>query len=170
MKNSLLILSSLFLASSLFAAETTVTLSGVHNCCKGCTNGIVKAVTSVKDATATAEGKTVTITAKSKADAKKAVEALEAAGYYGTSDAAEKASASTSSSASSKKLKEATVSSVHLCCQKCANAMADAVKSVPGVTEHTVASKASTFTVKGEFTEAELVAALNKAGFAGTVK
>lgn len=168
MKNSLIILSSLLFAGSL-AAETTVTLSGVHNCCKGCTNGIVKAVATVKDATATAVGKTVTITAKSKADARKAVEALEAAGYYGTSDAAEKASAS-SGSAASKKLTEATVSSVHLCCQKCATAMADAVKSVPGVTEHTVASKASTFTVKGEFTEAELVAALNKAGFAGTVK
>lgn len=169
MKN-ILLLTSLFLTASLSqAAETVVTLSGVHNCCKGCTNGIIKAAAGVKDTTVTAEGKTVTITSKSKANAKKAVEAIVAAGYYGTSDAEEKAS-TTSSSAAPKKLTEATVSSVHLCCQKCANAMADAVKSVPGVTEHTIASKASSFTVKGDFTEADLTAALNKAGFAASIK
>lgn len=169
MKNSLLLIASLAFVSLAHAAETTVTLSGVHNCCKGCTNGIVKAAADIKDTTVTAEGKTVTIVSKSKANAKKAVEAIVAAGYYGTSDVEEKAS-TTSSSPAAKKLSEATVSSVHLCCQKCANAMAEAVKSVPGVTEHTVASKASTFTVKGEFTEADLTAALNKAGFAGTIK
>jgi copper chaperone CopZ len=163
-----LLLASLLLASGLVQAETTVTLNGVHNCCKSCTNGIVKAAASIKDVTVTAEGKTVTINAKSKNNAKKAVEAIMAAGYYGTSDDTEKASAGTS--ASSKKLTEATVNGAHLCCQKCANAMADAVKSVPGVTEHTVASKASSFTVKGEFTEADLIAAMNKAGFHGTVK
>ncbi len=163
------LLASLLLASGLVQAETTVTLNGVHNCCKSCTNGIVKAAAGIKDVTVTAEGKTVTVTAKSKANAKKAVEAIMAAGYYGTSDDAEKGSVGASSSAS-KKLTEATVNGAHLCCQKCANAMADAVKSVPGVTEHTVASKASSFTVKGEFTEADLIAAMNKAGFHGAVK
>lgn len=164
-----ILLASLLLASGLVQAETTVTLNGVHNCCKSCTNGIVKAAAGIKDVTVTAEGKTVTVTAKSKANAKKAVEAIMAAGYYGTSDDAEKASVGASAS-TSKKLTEATVNGAHLCCQKCANAMADAVKSVPGVTEHTVASKASSFTVKGEFTEADLIAAMNKAGFHGTVK
>ncbi|MBV6498859.1 MAG: hypothetical protein CJBNEKGG_01089 [Prosthecobacter sp.] len=164
-----LLLASLLLASGLAQAETTVTLNGVHNCCKSCTNGIVKAAASIKDVTVTAEGKTVTITAKSKNNAKKAVEAIMAAGYYGTSDDTEKSSVG-ASAAASKKLTEATVNGAHLCCQKCANAMADAVKSVPGVTEHTVASKASSFTVKGEFTEADLIAAMNKAGFHGTVK
>lgn len=159
---------ALLLANPAFA-EVTVTLEGVHNCCKSCTNGITKAVTSVKDVTAAAEGGTVTITAKTKASAKKAVEALLAAGYYGTGAEAEK-TASTTTSAPAKKLTEATVSGAHLCCQKCANAMADAVKSVPGVTGHTVASKASTFTVQGEFTEADLLAAMNKAGFHGEVK
>jgi copper chaperone CopZ len=141
----------------------------VHNCCKGCTNGIVKAAADLKDVTVTAEGKTVTIVAKSKVNAKKAVEAIMAAGYYGTSDTEEKAIASSSSSAPAKKLTEATVSDVHLCCGKCATAMTDALKAVPGITANTVASKATSFTVKGEFTEAELVAAMNKAGFNGTV-
>lgn len=163
-----LILSSLLL-SGLVQAETTVTLKGVHNCCKSCTNGIVKAAAAIKDVTVTAEGETVTVTAKSKNNARKAVEAIMAAGYYGTSEEGGR-TASSASAASSKKLTEATVNGAHLCCQKCANAMADAVKSVPGVTEHTVASKASSFTVKGEFTEADLIAAMNKAGFHGTVK
>ncbi|MCA1964612.1 MAG: heavy-metal-associated domain-containing protein [Prosthecobacter sp.] len=166
MKNRILALTLLLASPAL--AEVTVTLEGVHNCCKSCTNGITKAITSVNDVSASAEGQTVTITAKTKASAKKAVEALLAAGYYGKGAEPEKSS--TSSSATSKKRNEVTVTGAHLCCQKCANAMADAVKSVPGVTEHTVASKANTFTVKGEFTEADLIAAMNKVGFHGSVK
>ncbi len=163
-----LLLASLLFAAGLASAETTVTLNGVHNCCKGCTNGITKAAAGIKDVTVTAEGKTVTVTAKSKANAKKAVEAIMAAGYFGTSDSDEKTTSSTSS-APAKKLTEATVTGVHLCCGKCATAMTDAVKTVSGITENTIASKATSFTVKGEFTEAELVAAMNKAGFNGVV-
>ncbi len=169
MKHTLLI-SLIFAAGLAGAAETTVTLTGVHNCCKSCTNGITKAATTVKDVTVTADGGTVKVTAKSKASAKKAVEAIMTAGYFGTSDAADEKSASSSSAKPSKKLTEATVTGAHLCCQKCANAMIEAVKSVPGITENTVASKASTFTVKGEFTESDLLAAMNKAGFTGEVK
>jgi copper chaperone CopZ len=169
MKNTLL--TAFFLATSLLNAETTITLSGVHNCCKSCTNGITKAATSVEGVTATAEGKTVKVTSKSKAGAKKAVEAIMAAGYFGTSDVAEeKTSSSLSTTKPAKKLTEATVSGAHLCCQKCANAMIEAVKAVPGVSEHTIVSKASTFTVKGDFTEADLLASMNKAGFTGVVK
>ncbi len=165
------LLTALFLVTTLLNAETTITLSGVHNCCKSCTNGITKAGTSIEGVTVTAEGKTVTLTSKSKVGAKKAVEAIMAAGYFGTSDAAdEKVSSSFSTAKPAKKLTEATVSGAHLCCQKCANAMIEAVKSVPGVTEHTIVSKASTFTVKGDFTEADLLASMNKAGFTGSVK
>ncbi len=169
MKYSLL--TFFFLVTSLLNAETTITLSGVHNCCKSCTNGITKAGSSVEGVTVAAEGKTVTVTSKSKSGAKKAVEAIMAAGYFGTSDAAEEKSASSLSTAKpAKKLTEATVSGAHLCCQKCANAMIEAVKSVPGVTEHTIVSKASTFTVKGDFTEADLLNSMNKSGFTGVVK
>ncbi|TDU81348.1 heavy-metal-associated domain-containing protein [Prosthecobacter fusiformis] len=161
-----LIASLLFLAS--FAqAETTVTLEGVHNCCKGCTNGIVKSAAGIKDTTVTAEGKTVTITAKSQANAKKAVAAIMEAGYYGKpSDE----SAAPSASSSAKKLTDVTVTGAHLCCQKCVNAMTAAVKDVPGVTGYTIENKAKTFTVQGEFTESDLLASMNKAGFHGTVK
>lgn len=162
----LLTLTTLLASAALASAATTVTLEGVHNCCKGCTNGIVKAAEGLKDVEVTAEGKTVTITAKSKANAKKAVEAIMAAGYYGAG--AEEGSSSASKA--DKTLKEATVTGAHLCCQKCVNAMSEAVKSVPGVTEAEIVSKQSTFTVKGEFSEQALVAAMNKAGFHGSVK
>ena len=70
MKN---ILTVLLASATLASAATTVTLEGVHNCCKSCTNGIVKAAAGLKDVEVTADGETVTITAKSKASAKKAV-------------------------------------------------------------------------------------------------
>ncbi len=164
-----LILSLIFVAGLADAADTTVTLKGVHNCCKGCTNGITKAATSVKDVTVTAEGSTVKVTAKSKANANKAVEALNAAGYFGTSDA-EESGITSAATKPAKKLTEATVSGAHLCCGKCVKAMTDAVKSVAGVTETNIVSKESTFTVKGNFTEGDLLAAMNKAGFTGEVK
>lgn len=148
-------------------AETTVTLSGVHNCCKSCTNGITKAASTVKDVTVEAEGSTIKVTAKSKSNVKKAIEAIMAAGYFGTSDAAEEKASSSGSA--SKKLTSATVTGAHLCCQKCVNAMTEAVKAVPGVTEYEIVNKSSTFTVKGEFTESDLLASMNKAGFHGTV-
>lgn len=163
-----LLATALFLSVSLAQAETTVTLEGVHNCCKGCTNGIVKAASGLKDVTVTAEGETVTIVSKSKSNAKKAVEAIMEAGYYGKSSEAE-APASSSLPKTEKKLTAATVTGAHLCCQKCVNAMTEAVKSVPGVTEYNIVNKEKTFTVKGEFSESDLVASMNKAGFHGTV-
>lgn len=170
MKNAILA-SLLFVLAGIAQAETTVTLDGVHNCCKSCTNGIVKAGTSVKDVTVTAEGETVTIVAKSKAGAKKAVEAINEAGYYGKSSEAESpAPTSSGLPKAEKKLTSATVTGAHLCCQKCVNAMTEAVKAVPGVTEYDIQNKAKTFTVKGEFTETDLLASMNKAGFHGTVK
>lgn len=158
---------SLLLITAAAQAETTITLEGVHNCCKSCTNGIVKAASGLKDVSVSAEGKTVTVTAKSKSNAHKAVEAILDAGYYGQpSDA----SALPAASRKDKKLKEATVTGAHLCCQKCVNAMTEAVKAVPGVTGYDIQNKSKTFTVTGEFTEADLLASMNKAGFHGTVK
>ena len=160
---------SLFALAAFAQAETTVTMTGVHNCCKSCTNGIVKAGTSAgKDITVTAEGKTVTITSKKKTDAKKAVEAIIAAGYFGKVEGEESASKPASAKAESRIMK-ATVTGVHLCCQKCANAAIAAVKNVSGITKHDIVSKAKSFTVEGEFTKAALAAALNAEGLAGSI-
>ena len=158
---------SFFLISSFARAETTVTMVGVHNCCKSCTNGIVKSAADIKDTTVTAEGETVIIVAKSKANAQKAVEAIMEAGYYGKSSLEIPGIASRKTE---KKLTDVTVTGAHLCCGKCVKAMTEAVKAVPGVTEYVIENKASTFTVKGQFTESDLLASMNKAGFHGTVK
>lgn len=164
-----------FLALAAFAkAETTITMTGVHNCCKSCANGITNAASKLKDVTVTPEGKTVTIVAKKKTDAKKAAEAIIEAGYFGKIEGDESDTKTTSKPATASKpeakMAKATVSGVHLCCQKCANAVTDAVKAVPGVSKYEVVSKAETFTVEGDFTKADLVAALNDAGFAGEIK
>ena len=164
-----IIIAATFVSFVTFAnAEATVTLSGLHNCCKSCANGITKAATSVDGVKAEISGQDVTLTAKSNSDIKKAVTALMDAGFYGTG--AEKDSASTKSAAPAKKVKSATVSGVHLCCGKCVTAMSKAVNSVTGVTEANIEDKAKSFTVKGEFDAAELLSAMNKAGFNGKIK
>ncbi len=120
----------------------------------------------MKGATALVEGETVTITARNSSTAKKALEALLDAGYAGSGEGIE----APRSAASTRVLKSATVSGAHLCCNKCVRAVEKAVASVKGVTGSQIESKASEFTVEGEFSEGELIAALNQAGFHGKVK
>lgn len=143
------------------SAESTLTLSGVHNCCKGCAKGIEEAITKA-GATASIDGSTVTITAKSDDAAQKAAEKLVAAGYFGEGAPAPKVSDS--------KVKSAKVGGVHLCCGKCVKAVEEAVMSVSGVTSHNAEKGSATFTVEGDFSTAALASALQKAGFSGDIK
>lgn len=157
------------------AAETTITLSGVHNCCNSCAKGITEAGSKVKDVTVKPAGRNVMITAKSKSSLKKAVEAILGAGYFGTvsGDDAEKSpggSASSALAAKPKMTKSATVTGLHLCCQKCANAVNEAAKTVAGVTETDAASKADKVTIKGDFDANALAIALQSAGFNGKIR
>ena len=145
-------------------AESTVTLTGVHNCCKSCANGITKAVTSVKGATAACDKGTVTITAKTQTDAKKAATALLAAGYFG-----EGAPAPSASAASAAKTKSVTVEGPHLCCGKCVKDFNEAVKA-GGATGTNAAKGATSVIVDGDVSPKDVLAALNKAGFNGKVK
>lgn len=166
MKNSLLsILIAVGLTGSALA-DASITLNGVHNCCGSCKTGITKAIESVKGATAQVDGETVTVIAKNTPTVKKAVEALLEAGYYGTADGGE----TPKSASSTRMLKGATVVGAHLCCGKCVKAVEQAVASVKGVTGSQIESKAREFTVEGEFSEGDLIAALHHAGFHGKVK
>src|SRR5687768_4907514 len=83
MKFTLLTISAFVALSFSAHAESTVTLTNIHNCCGSCAKGITKAITSVDGATVAINKSSATITAKNKADADKAVAALLAAGYYG---------------------------------------------------------------------------------------
>lgn len=171
--NTKLTITSLFLALglSIGANADSITISGVHNCCKSCENGIRKAVESVKDAKLTSSTKTsAVVEVKGKSDTKKVLAALEDAGYFGTVEGAGESGSASTASRPDKQLKGATVTGLHLCCQKCATAAAEAVNGVSGVTGHTIESKAKSFEVKGEFSQQALTAALNKAGFSGKIK
>jgi copper chaperone CopZ len=63
-----------------------------------------------------------------------------------------------------------TVSGVHNCCGACCKAIKNVVKQVNGVTGDTAAPKKDTFEVTGNFDAAELVKALNDAGFHVKIK
>jgi copper chaperone CopZ len=164
MKTLATLLAIAFSAISLTAyGDATLTVEGVHNCCKKCEKGITAAVTSVPGATAAITKTSVTITAKSDADAKKAAEALGAAGYFGTGIDAPAPAASAPA-------KSATVEGLHLCCQKCADNINTAVLHVAGVTTSGAVKTSKSFTVEGDFSPADLQAALLKAGFTCTIK
>ncbi len=168
------LLSVLALTASVHA-ETTITMTGVHNCCGSCAKGITKAGSIGEGVTIDVPEKstTVTITSKKKGDAMKAAEAIIGAGYFGKIEGAEPSKSASKPTASTKpeaKMTKATVSGVHLCCKKCETAVANAVKTIPGITKSDIVAKSTSFTVEGDFTKAELTAALNDAGFAGDIK
>ena len=151
-------------------AEVTVKISDVHLCCKGCVNGIEKAVGAVPGAKAEtdADAGTVTLTGAEKATVQKAADALVKAGYFGkSSDDSIKLDASTG--AKGAKVQSLKVEGVHLCCTKCVKAVDRAVKSVPGVKEQTAAKGAKSFEVTGDFDDQEVFKALQKEGLAGWV-
>ena len=175
MKKHLLV-SSLLLALSLTArAADPIVVEGPHSCCDGCKNTIKKTVEGLRDVSV--DEKKGTITAKSKSGAKKAAEALMDKGFFATvggTGAETKSAASTAekpaASTTGKKVKAATVTGVHNCCLKCRNMIMDAARETPGVTSAEVEVKATSFTVKGEFTKEDLLASLNKGGFNGKIK
>jgi periplasmic mercuric ion binding protein len=164
------ILVALLALSTGARAETKVTLSGVHLCCKGCINAVEKAASSVAGAAAVCDkdARTAVVTAPDNATAQKAVDAIVAAGFFGASgDPAVKVSST--SGASDAKVTSATVSGVHLCCGKCATAANDAAKSVPGVQGSDAAKGSTSFKVTGDFSAKELASALEKAGLSGKI-
>jgi copper chaperone CopZ len=150
------------------AANTSVKLSNVHLCCNGCVKGVDKALSSVTGATAQCDkdAGTATITAPDEATAQKAVDAIVAAGYFGTSsDPAIKVAAK--SGAKKGKVQSLKVTGVHLCCNQCVTSVNDALTKVKGVKGNTAAKGVESFEVTGDFKAKPVFAALNKAGFSG---
>ena len=149
-------------------APVTVTLSDVHLCCGNCVNGVNAALKPLAGVTAASDQakKTVAITAPDKATAQKAVDALLAAGYFGTSsDASIKVNADTG--AKSEKVASLEVTNVHLCCAKCVTGVQTALKGLPGYKDSNPTVKGTTFTINGDFNAKDAMTALQKAGFDG---
>jgi periplasmic mercuric ion binding protein len=164
-------LAMLLAASAQARAETKVELKNVHLCCQGCVKGVAEIIKGVEGAKVACDqkAKTVTITAPDDKTAQKALDALAAGGYHGDTGNKDLAMKD-DSGASAGKVKSLTVTGVHNCCGQCCRAIKDTVKKVSGVTGDTAKPKMDTFEVTGDFDAAELIKALNAAGFHAKVK
>jgi len=152
------------------AAPVTVKLTDVHLCCSSCVKDADDAVAAIPGATAFADlhQKAILITAPDQATAQKAVDALVAAGYYGSSSDATVKQVDFSA-VTDAKVRSLTVEGVHLCCDKCSNTAKKALAAVPGVTGDTASKDSNSFVITGDFSPKEAMAALNRAGLTGAV-
>ncbi len=164
-------LSAVLVLGAAALAETKVEVKGVHLCCGACVKGVATAVKGLEGVSAKCDrdNGTVTITATDEAAARKALDALGAAGYYGDTgnkDLIVKPAANVPAG----KVKSLSLSNTHNCCKGCTNAIKGAVKSVNGASGDTVQPKKATFEVTGDFDAAAVIKALNDAGFQVEVK
>ena len=162
---------SMFLAAPAARAETKVELKGTHLCCAQCVAAVGKILKTVDGVTGKCDqkAKTITITAPDDATAQKAIDALAAGGFHGETGNDE-LKIKDDSGASAGKVKSATVSGAHNCCGACCKAIKQTLEKVDGVTGNTAKPKAESFEVSGDFDLADLVKALNAAGFHAKVK
>ncbi len=155
------------------AAETKVELKSVHMCCPGCAEAVEAVLTKVEGVTGVAvDQKTRTarfVAADAKA-AQKALDALAAEGFHGDTGGAKDFAFKGDSGAKAGTVKSLTVTGFHNSCPGCVKSFREALKDVKGVTGDTAKSRVTTAEVTGEFDAAELVKALNKAGFHAKVK
>jgi mercuric ion binding protein len=152
-------------------AETKVELKGTHLCCGKCVQAVEYILKKVDGVTGTCDQKTgtVTLTAKDDASAQKALDALAAGGFHGTTDSKE-LKIKEDSGAPKGKVKTLALEGVHNCCNKCNTGITGALGKVSGVTGNTAKAKTDTFEVTGEFDAEELIKALNAAGYHVKVK
>jgi copper chaperone CopZ len=146
--------------------ETQVQLKGVHLCRGGCVDAVVGAVEGVPGAAAQCdmENRTVTLTAKDDAAARKALDAIADAGLHGeTGD--KHLAMKVERNVPAGKVQRLKIMGIHNCCQPCYQAIEDAIDSVEGVTSDTAEPGKTTFEVSGNFHAAALLEALNAAGF-----
>jgi len=150
--------------------ETEVELTGVHLCCQGCVNAANAALGSVEGVGSRCdmENRTVTLRAGDDEAARKALDALAAAGFYGTSDDP-KLAMKPVGDVPKGKVKRVEVSGIHNCCGPCCRAIKGAISAVDGVTGDTAEPGVTTFEVTGDFHAADLVEELNAAGFSARV-
>lgn len=151
--------------------ETKVEVKKVHICCPPCVQGVDAALKSVEGVEGKGDQKTkvITFTAKDADTARKALDALAAAGYHGDTGNPDLA-IKEDSGVPAGKVKTLTLGGIHNCCRSCTNAVKEAIKKVEGATGDTVQPKAETFDVTGDYDAAELIKSLNAAGFHVKVK
>jgi periplasmic mercuric ion binding protein len=114
------------------------------------------------------EKRAVALTARDDAAAQKALDAIAAAGFYGTTDNEQLAMKAVSSIPLGR-VKSLKVWGIHNCCGLCCEAIKEAIATVDGVAGDTATPRATTFQVTGDFHAGALVKALNAAGFSAQV-
>lgn len=147
-------------------ADTKVELNGVHLCCGACVSAANKILKGIEGVTGTCDqsGKKITITAKDDTTAQKALDALAAGGFHG--DTGNKTLAiKEDSGATSGKVSKVKVVNIHNCCQACTRDIKKALKTVDGIKEDTATARKNSFEVSGDFDAAQLIKALNAAGY-----
>lgn len=146
--------------------EAHIQLKGVHICCGGCTDAIATALEEIPGVAfqCDMEHGIVALAAKDNAVAQQALDAIAGAGLHGETGNAHLA-IKPEPNIPSGKVRILKVSGIHNCCQLCAEAIKNAIKSVPGVTGDTVRPGETSFEVIGHFAADELLKALNAAGF-----
>src|SRR5262245_20434961 len=161
----------LFVLGGVARAETKVELKKVHLCCGQCVKAvaaILKEIEGVKGACDQAK-KTVTITAKDNETAQKAIDALAAGGFHG--DTGDKdVAVKDDSGVEAVNVKSLTVTGVHNCCGQCNKLIKEALKGVEGVKGDNAKANAKEIEITGDFEAADVVKALNAAGFHVKVK
>jgi mercuric ion binding protein len=159
------------MAGGAAGADTKVELKGTHLCCPQCVRAVGEILKKVDGVTGTCDQKagTVTITAKDDAAAQKALDALAAGGFHGTTGRTD-LTIRDDSGATKGKVKTLTLEGIHNCCNSCNRAINAALGKVAGVTGNTAKPRTDTFEVTGEFDAEELVKALNAAGYHVKVK
>lgn len=151
--------------------EVEVQLTGVHLCCQGCVNAVDSAVKNVDGAESHCDmnNGTVTLMANDDITAQMALDAIAAAGFYGSTDNEHLAMKAVSNIPQGK-VKNLEVSGIHNCCDLCCEAIRQAIATVDGVTGDTAKPGATAFEVTGDFDAEALVKALNSAGFSARFK
>jgi periplasmic mercuric ion binding protein len=147
-------------------AETKVELKGTHLCCPKCVAAAKSAVKGLDGVQVQCDQQTstVTIDATDDAAAQKALDALAAKGFHGDTGSST-LKIKEDSGATAGKVTSLTLVGIHNCCGSCNKAIKSAIKKVDGVTADTAKPHTDTVTVTGNFDGAELVKALNAAGF-----
>lgn len=155
-------------AGAAAAAETKVELKSVHMCCDGCAEevaAVLGKVEGVAGVSTDKKAKSATFTATDAKAAQKALDALAAAGFHGDPGKDKGYAFKDDSGVKPGTVKALTVTGFHNSCGGCVKSFREAIKDVKGVAGDNAKSKVTTAQVTGEFDAAELVKALNKAGF-----
>lgn len=154
-------------------AEAKVELKNVHMCCPGCAEAVeevLKKVEGVSGVAVDQKTRTARFTATDAKAAQKALDALAAEGFHGDTGGAKDFAFKDDSGVKAGRVKSLTVTGFHNSCPGCVKSFKAAIKDVKGVTGDTAKPRVTTCEVTGEFDAAELVEALNKAGFHAKVK